>query len=122
MKNFVTRSIISMAMVATLGVGIPAAAYASGTTHNNSASTTSTAMKLYHVQLVAYNESLQAVHATFVKAVQTAREAFADAIAVAKTAPLRDAARLALSTAITAAKTARTASLALLIRPVKPTL
>lgn len=105
MKNLATRSVTALALVAALGISTPAVADASSTTSNNTsaASATTTAWTAWHATWVTYINGLKSINSSYRTSMQSARSAFAAAMAVATTKAERQTARANLDTALVAA-------------------
>lgn len=118
MKRIVTRSVAAVAMLTTLGLGVPTAALASTTTTTTTTTTLPLSpMKAYHVAQKAYLAQLRTINQTFVATVKTAKANFAAAIAVATNSAQRITARAALRLAIADATVARATALTALGKP-----
>jgi hypothetical protein len=114
MKQFVVRSLVSLGMVTSLGLGMSAVASAGGAPSGGSTTTTgaaSSALKTYQKQLTAYRASRNAIEATFRASVQTARSNYQKSLLTATTSAQRSAAQQFKVTAIIDAAAARSSAL-----------
>ncbi len=115
MRNIAKRTIAGVAIVATLGFGTPALAYA-GTTTTTSA-TVITTMKQWRAADRIYREKLRQINLAFVKAVNAAKLTLALATGPSSTSTERISARASYRYAITEATINRSNALALLGNP-----
>lgn len=117
--SIVKRTIAGVAIVATLGFGTPALAYA-GTTTTTSA-TVITTMKQWRAADRIYREQLRAINTAFLAAVNAAQDNLTLATGPSSTATQRISARANYRYAITEATINRSNALTLLGNPpVKP--
>ena len=106
MKHITIKSITALAMVAGLGVSVPAVAYASPYAHNSTiahTTVTTTAWTLFKAQWKTYVQGLQGINATYHTSVQSARATYQAALAVATTKVERQAARATFDASLVAA-------------------
>ena len=138
MKSIKTRGIVSVAMIAALGLSTPAVAFADSTTTTTSPTTTTTVpvttttVKGYHngpwqqwrKAHDAYLDQLKVINRTFRATVDTARKAYWAALKASKgsdnRAAARAAARAALTLSIANAMGARATALTALGAPPAP--
>jgi hypothetical protein len=121
MNRITTRSIATLALVAAMGVSIPAVAGADSTTTTTTAPTTTVtvttttaahaAWKAFHASWKAYVDGLRSINLTYRSSVQSARAAYFAAIAAATTPAERQAARVTLDAAIAADINVRVAAI-----------
>jgi hypothetical protein len=104
MKYFATRSITALALVAAMGISVPAVAFADSTTTTTVAPS---AWTTWHKTWVSYVDGLKAIRASYRASVESARSAYFTAKATATTKAERQAAQVALEAAIAAALNAR---------------
>jgi hypothetical protein len=110
MKSIATKSLAVVALVAAMGVSIPAAAFADSTTTSTSTSTTasaSTPWTTWRATWVTYVQGLKSINSTFHTAVQTARATLQSALAAATDKTDRQAAISAFEASVEAALNAR---------------
>jgi hypothetical protein len=123
MRRFVTRSVATMAILATLSFGAPAIAMA-GTTPTTTTTTTTiviTTMKQYRAAEKVYLAELKVINETFILAVSTAKTNYASALSIANSSSARISARSTYHSAIALATLARSNALSILGKPpVKP--
>ncbi|HUZ41505.1 MAG TPA: hypothetical protein VMU68_08975 [Acidimicrobiales bacterium] len=120
MTNIAKRTIAGLAIVATLGVGTPALAYAN-TTSTTTSVTVITTMKKWRAADKIYRERLREINTVFLAAVNSAHASLALATGPSSTATERISARAAYRYAITEATINRSNALSLLGNPpVKP--
>src|SRR5271154_4043454 len=124
MKGLAKRTIASVAIAATLGLGTPALAMASSATTTTTIvakATVITTMKQWRAAEKLYLAKLKVINVTFQTAVATAKANLAAALDVATNSTERISARATYRFAITEATIARSNSLTLLGKaPVKP--
>lgn len=121
MTNIAKRTIAAVAIVATLGFGTPALAYA-GTTTTTSA-TVITTMKQWRAADKIYREKLRAINTAFLAAVNAAEVTLTLATGPTSTATERISARANYRYAISEATINRSNALTLLGHPpAKPNL
>jgi hypothetical protein len=107
MKKFATRSIAVVAMVATVGVGIPAEAFASSSTSSSGTTlAVSTPWTTWRATWVTYIKGLESINATYRHSMRDARWTYRHALKGA-TSTERQAAFAAYEVSITAALNAR---------------
>jgi hypothetical protein len=115
MKQFVVRSVVTLGIVASLGLGMSAVASAGGGPPSGGVTTTtgatSSTLKSYQKQLTAYRASRNAIEATFRASVQTARSTYEKSLVTATTSAQRSAAQQFKVTAIIDAAAARSSAL-----------
>lgn len=121
MNRITTRSIATLALVAAMGVSIPAVASADSTTTTTTTQTATTtvtattaahaAWKAFRLSWRAYVDGLRSINLNYRSSVQTARAAYFAAIAVATTPTERQAARATLDTALAADINVRVAAI-----------
>jgi hypothetical protein len=121
-KRFVTRSIATVAILATLSFGAPAIAMAgTATTATTTTTIVITTMKQYRAAERVYLAALKVINETFILAVSTAKSNYAAALSVATNSSARISARSTYHSAIAVATLARSNSLSILGKPpVKP--
>jgi hypothetical protein len=123
MTNIAKRTIAGVAIVAMLGLGAPALAYAGTTTTTTTSTTVSviTTMKQWRAADKIYREKLRQINIIFLAAVNTAKADLALATGPSSTATDRISARASYRYAITEATINRSNALSLLGKPpVKP--
>jgi hypothetical protein len=131
MKKFTTRGVVTVAMIAAMGIGTPAVAFGASTTSgsNHSSATTLTAhadgpWKQWRQQENSYLKQLHVINHTFRASVAVARRAYWAAFKAAKgssdPAAARIAARVALTLSIADAAQARATALSTLGAPPAP--
>ena len=96
MKYFATRSITALALVAAMGISVPAVAFADSTTTTTVAPS---AWTTWHKTWVSYVDGLKAIRASYRASVESARSAYFTAKATATTKAERQAAQVALEAA-----------------------
>jgi hypothetical protein len=106
MKHFATRSITALALVAAMGISIPAVAFADSTTTTTTPAAPS-AWTTWHKTWVSYVDGLKAIRASYRASVESARSTYFTAKAAATTKAERQAAQATLESAITADLNAR---------------
>lgn len=120
MTNIAKRTIAGVAIVATLGFGTPALAYA-GTTTTTTSATVITTMKQWRAADKIYLARLREINTVFLAAVNAAHTSLTLATGPSSTATERISARANYRYAITEATINRANALALLGNPpVKP--
>jgi hypothetical protein len=117
MKRFVTRSVATMAMLATLSFGAPVIAMAGTTTSTTTTTIVITTMKQYRAAEKVYLAELKVINQTFVLAVSTAKANYAASLSVATSSAARISARSAYHSAIATATIVRSNALSLLGKP-----
>ena len=114
MKRISVRSVAAVALVAAMGVSLPAVAYADSgsktSTHHSSSTATST-WKAFHASWRAYVDGLKSIRFTYRAAVETARAAYIEARASATTPAEHQAALATFDNALAAALNARVAAI-----------
>jgi hypothetical protein len=118
MKVLSIKSIAAVAIVASLGVAAPAAAFADSTTTTTaapsasvSASANAAAWTAFQKEWKAYADGLRSIRLTYQASVETSRATYLTAIAAATTPAERQAARLALDASLSADLNARVAAI-----------
>ena len=123
MKEFVTRSVAALAIVASIALVGPLAAYASGSGPAStfpvatSSTTTTTLVKYHHLTLAQFKQLRQAINDSFKSAVQAAQQTFQASRGQATTAAARSTARATYELALAQAAAARDAALVNLGKP-----
>jgi hypothetical protein len=120
MKGFVGRTVTTVAILATLGVGAPLAAVAATTTPTTTTTVSSSiivTMKQYRVAERTYLAKLKVINVTFLGAILTAKSNFASALQTATNSTERISARAAMRVAIAEATSARANALSALGNP-----
>jgi hypothetical protein len=114
MKSLTARSITAAALVATLGVGVPAAAFASSTNSTTHSSTTSKATavdvlawKNWHATWMTYIYKMRSINLNYRTATESARAAFTTSMKSAKSMVDRTTARSNLNLGLFAAVNSR---------------
>jgi hypothetical protein len=121
MRKFVTRSVATVAILATLSFGAPAIAMAGTTPTTTTTTIVITTMKQYRAAEKVYLAELKVINETFVLAVSTAKSTYAAALSTANSSSARISARATYRSAIALATLARSNSLSFLGKPpVKP--
>lgn len=108
MKQLVVRGLVAAGLIASLGLGVSAAASASGGPTSGPVATT---LKVYRQELAAYRASRAAIESTFRASVATARTNYQKALSVATTSAERSAAEQTKVTAIIQAAATRSSAL-----------
>jgi len=116
MKSFVTRSVATAAILATLSFGVPAIATA-GTTSTTTTTIVITTMKQYRAAERAYLAALKVINDTFILAVSTAKSTYAASLSTASSSSARISARSTYRSAIALATLARSNALSVLGKP-----
>ncbi len=120
MKKFFTRSVATVAILATFSIGTPVIALA-GTATTTSTTAAPLTLKQYHAANKAYLAELKNINQTFILAVSSAKANYASALSVATSSSARISARSTFHSAIAQATLTRSNSLSLLGKePVKP--
>ena len=120
MKRFVVRSIASAAMVATLALGTPVAAFA-GNRASTTTTTTFSSLHAYQNAAHAYRSKLKAINLAFIAAVRVAESKYHSAFAADNRSADRITARAVMRLAIDSATAKRASALTALGKPpVKP--
>jgi hypothetical protein len=125
MRKFVTRSVAALAIVSSIALVGPVAAYASGSGSGpvstfpvtTSSTTTTTLAKYHHLTLAQYRQLRQAINESFKNAVQVAQQTFQSSRSQATTAAARSTARATYELALAQAAAARDAALVNLGKP-----
>lgn len=121
MRRIATRSIATVAILATLALGTPLAAYAGATTTPTGPTQALTPQHIYKVNQRHYLEQLKVINHTFVAAIKTAKSNFSRAMAASTNSTQRISARASYKFAIAEATVARANALVALGKPpVKP--
>ncbi len=110
MKHTMIKSLTALALVAGLGVSVPAIAFASPTSHASS-TTTPTAWTAFKAQWKTYVQGLEAINTTYHHSVQSARATYQAALAVATTKAERQAALAALDASLVVALNLRVSAI-----------
>jgi hypothetical protein len=127
MKGLAKRTVASVAIVAALAFGGPAAAFAGTTTTTTTTTVVSkapviTTLKQWRAADKLYQAKLKAINLTFLSAVATAKADLAASLGVATNSTERISARATYRFGITEATIARSNALSLLGKPpLKPT-
>ena len=116
MRNIAKRTIAGVAIVATLGFGTPALAYA-GTTSSTTTVSVITTMKQWRAADRIYREKLRQINIAFLAAVAAAKAILVFATGPSSTATERISARASYRYAITEATINRSNALSLLGNP-----
>ena len=119
MKLLSIKSIAAVAIVASMGVAAPAAAFADSTTTTTttapgvsvSATANATAWTAFQKEWKAYADGLRSIRLTYQASVETSRATYLTAIAAATTPAEKQAARLALDASLSADLNARIAAI-----------
>ena len=121
MNRIATRSIATVAFMATLALSTPLAAYASTTTPPTGPTQALTPQHIYQVNQRHYLEQLKVINHTFVAAIKTAKSNFNLAMSASTNSTQRISARASYKLAIAQATVARANALVALGNPpVKP--
>jgi hypothetical protein len=126
MKQWVVRGMVTLGLVASLGLGTTAVASAGGnpSSKDNGTTTgdTTPAQKIYHQELSAYRASRNAIESTFRASVNAATATYKQALLAATTSAERSTAEQNKVTAVIEAAQIRSAALtALGHAPTPPT-
>lgn len=121
MKNFVARSIATVAVMATLSLGTPLAAFAGTTSPSTVSSQSASPQHNYQIAVRHYLYELKVINHTFIAAIKTARANYFLAVSAATNSTERISARASYKLAIVEATVARAKALvALGHHPIKP--
>jgi hypothetical protein len=106
MKKIAIRSIAAFALIASVGISVPAVAFASSSTPSTGATTT-TAWTTWHATWVTYVQGLKSINATHRSSMQGARTTLQAALAAATSKAEKHAAIAAFQVSVEAALNAR---------------
>ncbi|HUV58322.1 MAG TPA: hypothetical protein VMV96_05935 [Acidimicrobiales bacterium] len=127
MRTLATRSITAVALAATLGLGVPAAAFATSAKQTPSTSTTTRtsavdilAWRTWHTSWMTYIYKVRSINLNFKLSVERERSAFTMAMASATTVSDRMAARNNRNAALSLAINDRVAALTAVGNPPAP--
>ena len=111
MKSFTTRIITSTALVATLGLSVPAVAFASSTTTASTTTSASPVWTSFRASWTTFIDGLKSINTTYRASLQSARSTFSASMGAATTSAERQSARATLDAAVEAAMNVRVAAI-----------
>ena len=112
MKSIATKSLAVVALVAAMGVSVPAVAFAASTTASTSnTATASTPWTTWRATWVTYVQGIKAINATFHTSIGAARSTLQAALAASTTKADRQAAIAAFEVSAVAALNVRVAAI-----------
>jgi len=116
MKRITSKSLVAVALVAAMGISLPAVAFADSSTSTTTSVSTNAAIPTtvwhsFHLAWKAYVDGLKSINASYRSSVDSARSTYLSAKAVATTPAERQAALAAFDAALAAALNVRVAAI-----------